>query len=327
MSGKSRLTALLLCVFGVFALANAEVQAQSYPSKPVHLVVPYAAGGPTDLIARAVAQKLEEKLGQPVVVENKPGGGTLIAHQYVSRAEPDGYTLIFAVVAGMVTGPMLQSAPPYDPVSDFTPISVVSVNPLILVASPSSGIDSLSKVIELAKAKPGKVMTASYGSGTPTHLAIECLNPTAKIELTHVPYKGSAPALIDVYGGRVPLMFDVLVSAAANIRAGKLKAIALAQRTRSPLAPDVPTFVEAGLPDFEAITWVGIAAPAKTPKEIVSKLNDALHQILADPALKDRLAGLGGELRWTSAKDFSDLIRSDNVKWKRVITDAGIKSQ
>jgi len=228
-------------------------------------------------------------------------------------------------VAGMVTGPMLQSAPPYDPLTDFAPVSLVSVNPLILVAAPSSRIENLSQAVTLAKAKPKEVMVASYGSGTPSHLAIELLNATAKIELTHVPYNGTAPALIDVYGGRVPLMFDVLVSVMPNVRAGKLVAVALAQRTRSALAPEVPTFAEAGLADFEAITWVGIAAPAKTPKEIVGRLNDALRQILADPGMKERLTSQGGELRWTTPEEFADLIRSDNAKWKRVIAEAGIK--
>ena len=323
---KTAAAALLAAVLGAApALAGAQA---AYPNRPITWVVPYAAGGATDIAVRLIARRLSEELGQQVVVNNKPGAGTMIGAQYVARAPADGYTLLTAVVANLVTGPLLATTPiGYDPLKDLEPVSLISANPLMLVAAKKSDIRSFADVIRRAKEKPGQMAIASYGHGTPSHLAIELLKSSAGIDVIHVPYNGSAPAMVDVMGGRVPLMMDILPSHLKTMESGDVVGLALGQKTRSPLAPQVPTFLESGLAGFEATTWFGVAAPAGTPREIVDRLNLAMRRTLADAALQQSLLLQGMTPQPTSPQEFGAMIRTDHAKWGAVIKSANITAK
>lgn len=302
-------------------------QAQTWPARTITVVMPYAAGGATDVAVREIARKMADDLGQPIIIENKPGAGAMIGAQFVARAKPDGYTLLTAVVANMVTSPLTSPALSYDPLKDFSPISLLSTNPLILVASKSSGIKTFADMLRGAREKRGTLAIASYGYGTPSHLAIELLMTSANIEVIHVPYNGSAPAMVDVLGGRVPLLMDILPSQLKTMEKGDMVGIAVGQRFRSVLAPAVPTFEEVGLPGFEASTWFGIVAPAGTPKVVIARLNQAAHRALSDPELQRSLLARGVQLQATSPEEFGLMIRADYDKWGAVIKAAGIKAQ
>ena len=310
----------------VLASAPAISTAQgSYPVRPVTWVIPYAAGGATDVAARIVARRLSEDLGQQVVVANKPGAGTMIGAQFVARAPADGYTLLAAVVANLVTAPLLsQTSPGYDPARDFEPISLISANPLLLVASAKSEFKSFADVLRKAKEKPGEVAIASYGQGTPSHLAIELLKSVAAIDVLHVPYNGAAPAMVDVMGGRVPLMMDILPGQLKGMERGEVTGLAIGQASRSAQAPNVPTFREGGLAGFEATTWFGIVAPAGTPKEIVERLNLAVRKTLTDPQVQQMLMVQGMPTQPTSPQEFGAMIRADYAKWGAVIKAANL---
>ena len=299
--------------------------AQNYPSRTITIVMPYVAGGPTDAAFRDLARVMSQDLGQSVIVENKPGGGALLGAQYVSRAKPDGYILLASVVANMVTSPLLMQNPPYNPSKDFLPISMVSTNPLILVASKSSGITSLGDLIAKAKAKPGEIAIASYGHGTPSHLAIELLKTTAKIDVIDIPYNGSAPAMIDLRGGRVPLIMDILPSQVQTLANGDVIGLAIAQKKRSEIVPSVPTFQEAGLPGFEALTWMALSAPAGTPKEIITKINESVQRSSADPAYQAAMRNRGMPVTPSSSEEMDLMIRNETTKWEAVIRNAAIK--
>ena len=314
---------LLWCSAPLTASAQA-----SYPNRPITWVVPYAAGGATDVLVRIIARKLSDDLGQPVVVNNKPGGGTMIGAQFVARAPADGYTILAAVVANMATAPLLSATPVgYDPIKDFDAISLVTSNPLLLVASKSSQINKLSDVLRMAREKPGVLAIASYGQGTPSHLGIELLKAAAGIDVIHVPYKGAAPALVDLLGGRVPLMMDILPSHIKTLEAGEVVGLAIGQRARSPLAPKIPTFLEEGVAGLDATTWVGVVAPAGTPKEAIERLNQAFRKALTEPQVLESLALQGMPAQATSAQEFATIIKSDYAKWAGVIKSANIKPQ
>lgn len=326
---KRRMLGILVAATALLAgVASTGTNAQSeYPTRQITVVMPYAAGGPTDVAVRAVVRRMAEDLKQPVVVENKPGGGAMLGSQVVANARPDGYTLLTAVIASLVTNPLLRVNPPYDPNVAFEPISLMAANPLVLVASKSSGIRNFQEFVAKAKAAPGTLAVASYGQGTPSHLAIKLLETSAGIELIHVPYNGSAPAMIDVRGGRVPALMDILPSQIKNIEAGDVVGLALGQKTRSALAPSVPTFGEVGVPDFEALTWFGLVAPAGTPRGIIDRLNQSMRVALNDPATVKALNALGMEPRWTSPQEYRDIIKSDYTKWSAVIRRANIAPQ
>lgn len=321
-----RLTAWSL---GVLALGGtfAAAVAQPWPERPVTIMMPYVAGGATDVGVRDIARKMSEILGQPVIVDNKPGAGASIAAQAVARAKPDGYTLLAAVVANMVTNPLLTPNIGYDPLTSFAPVSLLSVNPLILVASKQSNIKTFPEFIRRAREKPGELAIASYGMGTPAHLTIELLKTTAKIDVNHIPYNGSAAAAIDVFGGRVPLMIDILPSHIKTMESGQVTGIAIGQLTRSPLAPNIPTFHESGLQNFEATTWFGLVAPAGTPPEVIAKLNQAARRALEDPELQKSMLARGTAPKSTSPAEFSAFIRSDFERWRAVVVNAGLQAK
>jgi len=299
----------------------------SYPAKQITVVLPYAAGGPTDVAVRVIVKRMSEELKQSVVVENKPGGGAIIGSTAVARANPDGYTLLTGVLASLVTNPLLRSKPPYDADTAFEPISMIAANPLVLVASKTSGIQNFKDFIGRARAEPGKIAVASYGVGTPSHLAIELLKSSAGIDVIHVPYNGSAPAMVDVRGGRIPALMDILPSQIKTIEAGEVVGLALGQGMRSSLAPMVPTFAEIGVVDFEALTWFGLVAPAKTPQVIISQLNRVMRVALNDPLTQKALNNMGMEPRWTTPQEYRDTIRGDINKWRDVIKRSKIPLQ
>ncbi len=320
-----------LCALGAVACASllalaapAPALAQEYPSKPIRLVVPQPPGGPTDIVARLVAQKLSERLGQQVVVDNKPGAGSNIGTEIVAKAPKDGYTLVMATVQHIVN-PFLFASMPFDPVKDFAPISLMTKAYIVLVVNPDVPVKNVRELLAYAKATPGGVSWASAGNGGTSHLALELLKVEAGIPATHVPYKGTPPALADVMGGRVPVMFDGVVTSLPQIKAGKLRPLAVASLTRSPLLPDVPTMTEAGVPGFEAVGLAGILAPAGTPPAIVERLSKEIAALLRTPEVKSQLESMGLEVVASTPAQFTAYIEADSKKWGKIIKDAGIK--
>jgi len=311
--------------FAALASIAMPAQAQTYPTKPIRLVVPFPAGGTTDILARAVAQKLSETLGQQVIVDNRPGAGGNIGSELVARSAPDGYTLLMGTVGTHAINVSLYPKLPYDPVKDFTPIVLVAGVPNVLVVNPSLPARSVAELIAYAKANPGKLNFASSGSGTSIHLSGELFKVLTGVQMTHVPYKGSAPALTDLVGGQVQLMFDNLPSSLAFIKAGKLRALAVTSKTRAAALPDVPTMVEAGVPDFEASSWFGILAPAGTPRDIVVRINAEVAKWLATPDAREKLAGQGAIAAGGAPEDFARHIASETAKWARVVKASGAK--
>ena len=304
------------------ALAHAQA---TYPSKPIRLVVPFPAGGTTDILARAVAQRLTETLGQPVVVDNRAGAGGNIGADLVAKAAPDGYTLLMGTVGTHAINASLYAKMPYDHVRDFAPIILVAGVPNVLVVNPALPVNSVQELIAYGKANPGKLNFASSGNGTSIHLSAELFKTMTGVQMAHVPYKGSAPALVDLAGGQVQLMFDNLPSSLALIKGGKLKALAVTSAQRSAVLPDVPTVAESGLPGFEASSWFGLLAPAGTPKDIIAKLSGEVAKWLATPEAKEKLAAQGAIPAGLSPDDFMRHIASETVKWQKVVRDSGAK--
>ncbi|CAG9170594.1 hypothetical protein LMG23992_01660 [Cupriavidus laharis] len=320
---RSRRHALaLLSCLALSATALPGAQAQSFPNKPIRLVVPYPPGGPTDIVARVVGQKLSDKLGQPLVVENRPGAGGNIGAEAVAKAAPDGYTLLVATTAHAINM-TLFSKPGYDTRRDFAPVSMLTRGPLVLVTAPATPASNVAELIALAKAGPGQVTFASSGNGQSTHLAAELFNSMAGIRMTHVPYKGSAPALTDVMGGQATVMFDTMLSAMPFVRDGKLKALAITGAARSPAAPDTPTIAQAGLPGYEASAWNALLAPAGTPPAVLSTLNGALKAVLQDPDVRARFATQGFAAEWTEPAATARFIGQEIDKWARVVKTSG----
>jgi tripartite-type tricarboxylate transporter receptor subunit TctC len=297
--------------------------AQDYPTKPVSLVVPYPPGGSADILARAIGQKLGERLGQTVVVENKAGAGTAIGAKAVASAAPDGYTLLLGTVSSHAINPAMAKVG-YDPVKDFIAVSPVAAIPFVLVAHPSLAAASVADLLSMAKANPGKIAYASAGPGTSNHLAGELLAGTAQVNLLHVPYKGSAPALNDVLAGHVPLMFDLLATALPNVQAGKLKPLAITSKERNPLLPNVPTLRESGLRDYEVTAWFGVFAPAGTPTPVVNRLNADLTAVLQSADMQKRLRELGAEPETGTVAAYGSYVRDEAGKWAGVIRKAGL---
>nr|WP_235679923.1 tripartite tricarboxylate transporter substrate binding protein [Cupriavidus necator] len=312
---------MISCVV-LSATALPVAQAQSFPNKPIRVVVPYPPGGPTDIVTRVVGQKLSEKLGQPLVVENRPGAGGNIGAEGVAKSAPDGYTLLVATTAHAINM-TLFSKPGYDTRKDFAPVSMLTRGPLVLVTAPATPASNVAELIALAKAKPGQVTFASSGNGQSTHLAAELFNSMAGIHMTHVPYKGSAPALTDVMGGQATVMFDTMLSAMPFVRDGKLKALAITGATRSPAAPDTPTIAQAGLPGYEASAWNALLAPAGTPPAILNTLNGALKAVLQDPDVRARFASQGFAAEWTEPAATARIIGQEIDKWARVVKTSG----
>jgi tripartite-type tricarboxylate transporter receptor subunit TctC len=302
-----------------FALA----QAPAYPRQPVTLVVPFPAGGPTDAMARVLAQKLGDRLGQQVIVDNKGGAGGSIAAEFVAKAPADGHTLFFGTTGTMAINPSLYSKLRYDPVKDFAPVSLMASTMNVLVVNPQVPARNLADVIKLAKAKPGDITYGSAGNGSSNHLSGELFRSTAGIQISHIPYKGSAPALVDLMGGRITMMFDTIAQQTQNIAAGKVRAIAVTGPKRSPLLPDVPTAQEAGLKDFDVTIWFGVLAPAGTPATVIDKLSREIGAVMSTDEMKKRMQADGAEARPTSPAEFAALIRSDLAKWSPVVKASG----
>ena len=307
------------------AVTPAFAQAPAYPTKPIRIVVPFPPGGATDILARAVAQHLTEVWGQSVIVDNRPGAGGNIGAELVAKATPDGYTLLMGTVGTHAINASLYSKMPYDHVKDFAPIILVAAVPNVLEVNPALPVNSVTELIAYAKANPGKLNFASSGNGTSIHLSGELFKVMAGVDMTHVPYKGSAPALQDLIAGQVQLMFDNLPPSLPQIKAGKLRALAVTSATRAPALPDVPTVAEAGLPGFEASSWFGVLAPAGTPPAIVAKLNAEIARWLATPEAKEKLLAQGANAAGGAPDDFARHIASETTKWAKVVKASGAK--
>jgi len=298
--------------------------AQDYPNKPVKLVVPYPPGGPTDIVARVVAQKLQEQMGQPFVIDNKPGAGANTGAEAVARSTPDGYTLLVATTAHAIN-PSLFSKLSYQLLKDLAPVSQLTSGPLVIVANPALPAQNIQELIALAKGKSGGLNFGSSGNGQSTHLSAELFSAMAGIKMSHVPYKGSAPALTDVMAGQTDLMFDTMLSAMPHVKAGKLKAVAITSSQRSPVAPHLPTVAESGLPGYEAIAWNGLLAPAGTPKEVVARLNAELKKVLENPDVRQRFEAQGFAASWNSPATFGSFLQAEVDKWAKVVQVSGAK--
>ena len=306
----------------LLAVAATSAFAQGYPTKPAKVVVPYPPGGPTDIVARVVSQKLSEQMGQQFIVENRPGAGGNIGAEAVAKSPADGYTLLVATTAHAIN-PSLFKNLGYNLTKDFAPVSLLTSGPLVIVANPSVPAKNVKELIAMGKAKPGSLNYASSGNGQSTHLSAELFATMAGIKMNHIPYKGSAPALTDVMGGQASLMFDTMLSAMPHVKNGKLKAIAVTSAARSPAAPDVPTVAESGLPGYEAIAWNGLLVPAGTPADVVAKLNAELKKALDAPDVKDRFSAQGFGAAWNTREAFAKFIQSELDKWAKVVKVSG----
>jgi len=310
----------------LLALWSAGVLAQAYPARPVRIVVPFAAGGPADNYARFLGQRLGEALGQPFVVENRPGAGSLIGTEQVAKAAPDGYTLLMMSNTHTVNETLIPNKP-YQLLRDFVPIAPVNYSDLVLVAHPALPVRSLQDLLSLARERPGRYNYASSGLGTPYHMAGELFKSMAGIYLVHIPYRGSSGARADLIGGQVDLMFDAITTMAEQARAGKVRALATSGRERSSVLPDVPTLHEAGLPGYEATIWLGLMAPRATPAAIVQQLNDAIGRIVGQPEVRQQWQRQGATPMVMNPTEFETYVRADIAKWARVIRSAGIKAE
>jgi tripartite-type tricarboxylate transporter receptor subunit TctC len=325
MSNTPRRAVLLRLSALVAGLAfAAPAPAQDYPSRPVKIVVPFAAGGPADIYARFVGQKLQEALGQAFVVENKPGGGAVIGTTEVAKSAPDGYTLLMMSNTHTVNETLIANRP-YQLMRDFVPVAPVNYSDLVLVAHPSLQAGTVAELIKLAKAQPGKLNYASSGPGTPYHMAGELFKAMAGVDLVHVPYKGSSGARADVLAGHVPMMFDAVTTMAPQVKAGKVRALGTTGRARSPVMPEVPTVAESGVPGYEAVIWLGIMAPAKTPASIVSKLNAEIARIVARADVKQDWAQQGAVPMSMSVDEFTRYLNADIQKWANIVRISGAK--
>jgi tripartite-type tricarboxylate transporter receptor subunit TctC len=305
-------------------VAPALAVAQAFPSKPIRLVVSYPAGGGADMMARLVAPKMAEVLGQPVVVENKAGASGQIAAGEVARAAPDGHTLMLDAM-NYAVNPSLYPKLPYDPAKAFTPVSVLVLFPNVMVVTPSFAAKDVKEVVAAAKAKPGSIAFASSGNGSAQHLSGELFRQKAGVDVTHIPYKGGGPALNDVIGGQVPLFFANMASGLPHVKGGKLRALAVTSGKRSPALPDAPTMAEAGVPGYEVYEWNAIFAPAGTPAPVVQKIADAIAKALQEPLVRERILSLGGEITSYGPAESARFVREQTELWGSVVRAANIK--
>ncbi len=315
----------LLLTVSVLALGHGTAQAQAYPTRPVKIIVPFAAGGPADNFARFMGQRLGDSLGQSFVVENRPGGGSVIGTDVAAKSAPDGYTLLMMSNTQTVNETLIPNKP-FELMRDFVAVAPVNSSDLVLVANPALKANTLKEVLALAAANPGKLNYASSGPGTPYHMAGELFKSMGGVYLVHIPYKGSTGARTDVIGGQVDLMFDAVTTMAEQVKAGKVKAIASSGKQRSGVLPDVPTLSESGVPGYEATIWLGLMAPKGTPKAIVDRLNDAVSKIVSQPDVKALWVKQGAVPMVMTPEAFDKYARDDVTKWAKVIKTAGIKA-
>jgi tripartite-type tricarboxylate transporter receptor subunit TctC len=315
-----------LAVLGALLFTASMALAQTFPQRPVRLIVPYPPGSGTDIAARVLGQRLTESWGQQVIVENRPGAGAIIGVDAVAKAAPDGYTIGIADTGPLAINPALYPKLPYNPVRDFAPVTLVAKLPFMLVVNPSLPVYDVAELVALAKKEPGKINYASVGNGSAVHLATELFKTRAGINLTHIPYKGSAPALQGVLGGEAPVMFVNLLSAMPPVKAGKLRALAAAPGTRIGALPDLPTIAEAGVPGYQFEAWFGVVAPAGTPKAIIDKLNADLRKAIALPEVRDVLINQGGmEPVGSTVESFANLIPVEVERWGKLVRETGAK--
>jgi len=320
-----RAAALLVALLAA-ALSQA-ASGQAYPARPLHFVVAFPPGGGTDIVARAIAEKLARSLGQQVVVDNRPGAGGNVGTEIVAKSAPDGYTILMGSVGPLAINPSLFASLPFDPLRDLAPITLAATTPNVLVVHPSLPVRTVQDLIALARARPGALNFASSGHGTPAQLAGELFNVAAGVKMVHVPYKGAAPALADLLGGQVQLMFSTMPPALPHIREGRLRALAVTSLRRSAAMPELPTLDEAGLPGFEAVTWHGVLAPAGTAPEIVERLNRELVAVLHAPDVVARLSAQGAEPVGSTPQEFARYIREESAKWARVVRASGARAE
>ena len=313
------LVALSLAAFA--PVANAEV----WPAKPIKWIVPFAPGGTTDILARTISEKLSQALGQPVIIENKPGAGGGVGADFTAKAPPDGYTIMGGTISTHAINASLYKSLPYDPVKDFAPITLIARVPNMLVVNPDVPAKNVAELIALMKANPAKYTFASAGNGTSQHLSGELFKAMAGVDMQHIPYKGSPPALQDVVGGQVTMTFDNITTAWPLAKAGKLRALAVTTAKRSTIAPDVPTLAESGLAGYEVGSWQGAFAPAGTPSEIVKRLNAEMVKIINMPDVREKLVGLGAEPVANTPEEFGALVKTEVAKWADIVKKSGAK--
>jgi tripartite-type tricarboxylate transporter receptor subunit TctC len=325
MATPSRPTPAILALAALALLPADRAQAQDYPNRPVTFVVPFAPGGVTDLFARLVAQKLEQKFGKPFVVENRPGGGGMTAVTGVARAAPDGYTIIMASSTALAINVSVRKSLPYDPTKDLTPIALLARVPFVLVVNPSLPVNSVADLVKLAREKPGQVSFGTPGPGTFHHLNAEMFKSQFGLQLVHVPYKGSAPALSDLAGGHIQMMFSDVPPARALIESGKVRALGVTTAQRVPAVPDIPPLAEAGIPGYDTASWHTVTTTGGVPKEIVDKLANAIREAMADPAVSDTLSRDGTLPQISMPPDeLKEFVKSEIARWGKVVERAGI---
>jgi tripartite-type tricarboxylate transporter receptor subunit TctC len=322
-----RRAALSLAATLAILTPHAAAAADAYPAKPIRFVVAFPPGGGTDIIARSIAQKLSERLEQQVVVDNRPGAGGNIGTDIVAKSAPDGYTMLMGSAGPLAINASLFAKMPFDPIRDLAPVTLAASTPNVLVVHPSLKAATVNELIALAKARPGEINFASSGHGTPAHLAGELFNSMAGVKLVHVPYKGAAPALADLLGGQVQLMFSTMPPALPHVKDGKLRALAVTSLKRSRATPELPTVDEAALPGFEANTWHGVVVPAGTPAAVVVRLNREIVAILHMPEVVERLSGQGAEALGSTPEEFAAYIKSETLKWAKAVRDSGAKAE
>ncbi|BBL23197.1 MULTISPECIES: Bug family tripartite tricarboxylate transporter substrate binding protein [Comamonas] len=313
----------MLAAAATLAVAGGAAAQGAFPSKPINIIVPFSAGGTTDILARIVGQYLGEELGQPVIIDNRPGAGGNIGGMAAARSAADGYTLFMGTVGTHAINQSLYSKMPFDPIKDFAPLSRVATVPNLLVANPAQPFKNVKELIAYAKANPGKVNFGSSGSGSSVHLSGELFKSMTKVDMVHVPYKGSAPAMTDLLGNQISVMFDNMPSAIQHVRSGKLRPIAVTTAKRSRELPDVPTIAEAGVPGYEATSWFGLWAPVKTPADVQQKLHAALVKVLKNPAVIKKIEDQGGDVVIDTQAQFDAYIKSEAAKWGKVVKESG----
>jgi tripartite-type tricarboxylate transporter receptor subunit TctC len=317
---KNNVFLLLAVLLSTFVSAQT-----TYPDRPIKLIVPYPPGGTTDLLARTLAPRLSERLGQPILIENRAGAGGVIGSQVVAKSPADGYTLVFGSIASHGILPAIQVPPPYDPIRDFSPVSLVAITPNVLLANVAAPAKNVAELIALAKSQPGKLNFGSTSLGGSPHMSGELLKSQAKIQMVHVPYKGGAPMLVDLMGGQISYAFDNLPSSIQHIRSGKVKALAVTTAKRWPHAPEIPTMAEAGLTGYESSAWFGLLAPGNTPKAIVDLLQKQVTFILKQPEVEKIYLEQGAMPVGNSPDEFVRFISAEMLKWKTVVSDTGVK--
>jgi tripartite-type tricarboxylate transporter receptor subunit TctC len=320
-------TAILVPALAVSLTAALPVQAQPYPSRPIRFIVPYTPGGLGDSFARAVGEDLAKRMGQPVVIDNRPGASQAIGAEATAKAPPDGHTIFMGTQSGLVANTIARRKLPYDPVRDLAPVSMLFTTPLYLVVHPSLPAKSLKELVALARAKPGKLTFASIGNGSSQHLAGEMLRARAKVDIVHVPYKGSSPAITDLLGGQVDMMFEGGVSSLPHVKSGKLRALATTGRERTEAMPELPTMAESGVADFDITVWFGLVAPAGTPRPIIERLNREVGEVLRTRELKEKFAAAGIDITPSSPEELGERIRADLPYYTRLMQEAGIQPE